>query len=115
LKESPFAQKEELEVKYQGIRPAPGYPSQPDHTEKRTMWQVMDVKKQTGIDLTESLAMVPASSVSALVFASKHSKYFAVGKIDKDQVADYAKRKGVSADVAENMLASAYETAPDKA
>ena len=75
-----------LKVKYQGIRPAPGYPSQPDHTEKSTMWDLMDIEKQTGIELTESLAMSPAASVSAIMFAAKESKYFAVGKIEKDQV-----------------------------
>lgn len=75
-----------LKVKYQGIRPAPGYPSQPDHTEKSTMWDLMDIEKQSGIELTESLAMSPAASVSAIMFAAKESKYFAVGKIEKDQV-----------------------------
>ena len=84
-----------LAVKYQGIRPAPGYPSQPDHTEKKTMWQTMDVEKLSGIVLSEGLAMMPAAAVSALVFASKHSSYFAVGKIQKDQIHDYAARKNM--------------------
>jgi 5-methyltetrahydrofolate--homocysteine methyltransferase len=83
-----------LKIKYQGIRPAPGYPSQPDHTEKETMWDLMQVEKNTGIALSDSLAMMPASSVSALVFAHKDSEYFAVGQIAKDQVQDYATRKG---------------------
>lgn len=70
----------------QGIRPAPGYPSQPDHTEKLTLWQLMDVEKHTGISLTESLAMNPAASVCALYFAHPESTYFSVGKICADQV-----------------------------
>ena len=84
-----------LNVKYQGIRPAPGYPSQPDHTEKKTMWDLMQVKELTGIELTESLAMNPASSVSGLYFANPHAHYFAVEEICKDQVEDYARRKGL--------------------
>lgn len=75
-----------LKIKYDGIRPAPGYPTQPDHTEKRTMWKAMDVEAETGIGLTESLAMTPAASVSGLYFANPKSCYFAVGKIQKDQV-----------------------------
>jgi 5-methyltetrahydrofolate--homocysteine methyltransferase len=85
-----------LRCKYQGIRPAPGYPSQPDHTEKRTLWKLLDVEAHSGIRLTESLAMWPASAVSALVFADPASKYFAVGKIGRDQVEDYAARKGMT-------------------
>jgi len=67
-----------LNVGYQGIRPAPGYPTQPDHSEKLTMWSMMKIKEQTGIELTESLAMHPASSVSGQYFANKHAQYFAV-------------------------------------
>ncbi len=78
----------------QGIRPAPGYPSQPDHTEKRTMWDLMDAEAATGIKLTESLAMWPAASVSGLIFASKASQYFAVGKITHEQVREGAGRPG---------------------
>lgn len=73
-----------LNVKYQGIRPAPGYPSQPDHTEKQTMWEVMKIQEQTGIVLTESLAMNPAASVSGLYFANPNAHYFAVEEICKD-------------------------------
>ncbi|CAK8688788.1 unnamed protein product [Clavelina lepadiformis] len=91
-------------IKYQGIRPAPGYPSQPDHTEKLTMWEVMKVKENTGIELTESLAMNPAASVSGLYFAHPQSTYFAVGKISEDQVSDYAARKGRSKQEAETWL-----------
>ena len=83
-----------LNVEYKGIRPAPGYPSQPDHTEKTTMWNLMQIEEQTGIALTESLAMAPASSVSGLLFANECAHYFAVQDICKDQVHDYAKRKG---------------------
>ena len=93
-----------LKVKYSGIRPAPGYPSQPDHTEKQTMWRLMKVKEHTGIDLTESLAMWPASSVSALVFASPESQYFAIGKITKDQIVDYAQRKKMTVEQTEKWL-----------
>jgi len=71
-------------VQYQGIRPAPGYPSQPDHTEKVTMWEMMQIKEQTGIELTESLAMTPASSVCGLYFANPNSHYFSVEEICKD-------------------------------
>ncbi|KAG5194592.1 hypothetical protein JEQ12_012868 [Ovis aries] len=74
-------------LRYEGIRPAPGYPSQPDHTEKLTMWRLADVEQRTGIRLTESLAMAPASAVSGLYFSNLKSKYFAVGKISKDQLA----------------------------
>ena len=70
----------------QGIRPAPGYPSQPDHTEKETMWALIKAEEQTGMQLTESMAMLPAAAVSGLYFAGKPSLYFAVGKITADQV-----------------------------
>ncbi|KAG9294279.1 hypothetical protein G9A89_021638 [Geosiphon pyriformis] len=81
-----------LSVKYQGIRPAPAYPSQPDHREKGTMWNLANIEEETGITLTESYAMLPAASVSALIFANPESQYFAVGKIEKDQVLNYTKR-----------------------
>jgi 5-methyltetrahydrofolate--homocysteine methyltransferase len=102
---------EMLKVQYQGIRPAPGYPSQPDHTEKATMWELMDVEQKIGVELTESLAMLPAASVSGLVFAGKCSSYFAVGKISDDQVKSYAERKGMDLKTAEKWLAPmlAYE------
>ena len=93
-----------LQVKYQGIRPAPGYPSQPDHTEKSTMWDLMSVTKLSGIELSEGLAMMPAAAVSALVFSSKHSNYFAVGKIQKDQIVDYAARKKMEVKDVERWL-----------
>ncbi|VDM37770.1 unnamed protein product [Toxocara canis] len=82
-----------LSIKYTGIRPAPGYPIQPDHTEKATLWRLLDAENLAGIKLTESYAMEPAASVCGLYFAHPQSQYFAVGKIDKDQVQDYALRK----------------------
>uniref|UniRef100_A0A803YKG7 Methionine synthase n=1 Tax=Meleagris gallopavo TaxID=9103 RepID=A0A803YKG7_MELGA len=91
-------------IKYKGIRPAPGYPSQPDHTEKLTMWKLANIEETTGIGLTESLAMTPASAVSGLYFSSPKSKYFAVGKICKDQVEDYALRKKLSVAEVEKWL-----------
>ncbi|XP_075352084.1 methionine synthase isoform X3 [Mycteria americana] len=91
-------------IKYEGIRPAPGYPSQPDHTEKLTMWKLANIEETTGIGLTESLAMIPASAVSGLYFSSPKSKYFAVGKICKDQVEDYALRKNLSVAEVEKWL-----------
>ncbi|KAJ3409078.1 methionine synthase [Chytriomyces confervae] len=103
---------EMLQVKYQGIRPAPGYPSQPDHTEKETMWRLMDIASLTGITLTESLAMTPAAAVSAVCFSHPEAQYFAVGKIEKDQVVDYAKRKEMPLETVEKWLAPnlAYDT-----
>ncbi|XP_038616960.1 methionine synthase [Tachyglossus aculeatus] len=91
-------------VRYEGIRPAPGYPSQPDHTEKITMWRLADVAETTGIVLTESLAMAPASAVSGLYFSSAQSRYFAVGKVYKDQVEDYARRKNLPVTEVERWL-----------
>eukprot|EP00903_Cladosiphon_okamuranus_P009574 g9116.t1 len=93
-----------FKLKYQGIRPAPGYPSQPDHTEKRTMWNLLNAAELTGIELSESLSMLPASSVSALVFAHPDSEYFAVGTIGKDQVTSYAERKGMDVETCEKWL-----------
>uniref|UniRef100_A0A8D0HEK4 Methionine synthase n=1 Tax=Sphenodon punctatus TaxID=8508 RepID=A0A8D0HEK4_SPHPU len=91
-------------IRYEGIRPAPGYPSQPDHTEKLTMWKLADIEETTGIQLTESLDMTPASAVSGLYFSSLKSKYFAVGKICKDQVEDYALRKNLPVAEVEKWL-----------
>ena len=95
-----------LKVKYSGIRPAPGYPTQPDHTEKITMWRVMQVEEKTGITLTESLAMNPAASVCALILAHPQSEYFSVGKIAKDQTEDYAARKNMKTEEVERWLRS---------
>jgi 5-methyltetrahydrofolate--homocysteine methyltransferase len=99
---------------YRGIRPAPGYPAQPDHTEKPLIWQLLDVETAIGVRLTESMAMYPASSVSGLYLGHPHAKYFGVGQIQRDQVADYARRKGLTLDEAERWLAPmlAYEREP---
>merc|ERR1711871_525492 len=93
-----------LKTKYVGIRPAPGYPTQPDHTEKNLMWKLLDAEKAVGIELTDSLAMLPAASVSALVFANECSTYFQVGKVCKDQMVDYAARKGMSLEEVEKWM-----------
>jgi 5-methyltetrahydrofolate--homocysteine methyltransferase len=90
--------------KYQGIRPAPGYPACPDHTEKKRLFELLDAEKQIGIQLTESYAMYPASAVSGFYFSHPESTYFGLGKIAKDQVSDYAKRKGMSLDDVERWL-----------
>jgi 5-methyltetrahydrofolate--homocysteine methyltransferase len=94
-----------IEEKYQGIRPAAGYPSCPDHTEKATLWKLLDVEKRAGISLTESYAMWPAASVSGLYFSNPEARYFAVDQITRDQVEDYAKRKGWPISTAERWLA----------
>mmetsp|Transcript_24210 Transcript_24210/g.49556 ORF Transcript_24210/g.49556 Transcript_24210/m.49556 type:complete len:671 (+) Transcript_24210:2-2014(+) len=93
-----------LKIKYVGVRPAPGYPSQPDHTEKTTMWNAIKAKELAGITLSESLSMIPAASVSALVFAHPQSCYFAVGQVGKDQVQSYAERKNMELELAERWL-----------
>ncbi len=89
---------------YQGIRPAMGYPASPDHTEKDLLWDLLDAEANTGIWLTESKAMVPTASVSGLYFAHPQARYFAVGKLNKDQIEDYAKRKGMALNEAEKWL-----------
>ncbi|AFX98496.1 methionine synthase [Candidatus Endolissoclinum faulkneri L2] len=97
---------------YQGIRPAPGYPACPDHTEKRTLFDLLDAEKQVGVNLTKSFAMWPAASVSGWYFSHPSARYFGLGKIDRDQVEDYAQRKGMSTKLIERWLASslAYDT-----
>jgi 5-methyltetrahydrofolate--homocysteine methyltransferase len=93
-----------IQEKYRGIRPAAGYPACPDHTEKGPLWCLLDVQANTGMLITESFAMWPGSSVSGLYFAHPESRYFSLGKIDRDQVADYSKRKGVSVAEIERWL-----------
>ncbi len=93
-----------IKEKYKGIRPAPGYPAQPDHTEKITIFNLLEAEKNTGISLTENLAMHPAASVCGLYFANPEAKYFTIGKISKDQVLDYKKRKGMSLEEIEKWL-----------
>ena len=90
--------------KYRGIRPAPGYPAQPDHTEKGTLFKLLDAEERAGVKLTESYAMWPGSSVSGLYFSHPDTRYFGVGKIERDQVEDYARRKGWSVEEAERWL-----------
>lgn len=94
-----------IREKYQGIRPAPGYPANPDHTQKAVIWKLLDVEKNTGIQLTESLAMWPASSVSGWYFSHPDSRYFAVGTIGEDQLEDYARRRNIRIEEARNWLA----------
>ena len=93
-----------IKEKYQGIRPAPGYPACPDHTEKGTLWKLLDVENQTGIKLTESFAMFPTAAVSGWYFSHPESRYFSVGKIGRDQVKNYASRKGWTLAEAERWL-----------
>lgn len=104
-----------IREKYRGIRPAPGYPAQPDHTEKLILWKLLNVEKFAGIRLTESLAMHPAASVCGLYFAHPAARYFAVGKLERDQVEDYARRKGMSLAEIEKWLAPYLNYDPDSA
>jgi 5-methyltetrahydrofolate--homocysteine methyltransferase len=103
-KDENLKNEELIKEEYAGIRPAPGYPAQPDHTEKPIIWSLLDVEKNTGMILTESMAMIPTAAVSGLYFAHPESHYFGIGKIAKDQVEDYAKRKGISIEEAERWL-----------
>ncbi len=98
--------------KYQGIRPAPGYPAQPDHSEKITIFKLLDAERNAGVTLTESLAMWPGSSVSGVYYSHPQSEYFGVGKVERDQVEDYAERKGASVAEIERALASILNYIP---
>jgi 5-methyltetrahydrofolate--homocysteine methyltransferase len=98
-----------IQEKYKGIRPAPGYPACPDHTEKYKLFELLDATNNTGIQLTESLAMYPASSVCGWYFANPESRYFGIGKIEKDQVEDYAKRKNMAIEEVERWLRPVLE------
>jgi len=102
-----------IQEKYRGIRPAAGYPACPDHTEKGTLWSLLDVQTNTGMQITESYAMWPGSSVSGLYFAHPESRYFSLGKIDRDQVADYHQRKGMSVAEVERWLGQNLNYDPD--
>jgi 5-methyltetrahydrofolate--homocysteine methyltransferase len=99
-----LSNEEIIQEKYRGIRPAPGYPSCPDHTEKGPLWHLLDVQAKTGMLITESFAMWPGSSVSGFYFAHPESRYFDLGKIDRDQVADYHERKRMSVAEVERWL-----------
>ncbi len=100
---------------YQGIRPAPGYPAQPDHTEKATLFRLLQAETNAGMALTESFAMTPPASVSGLYFGHPDSHYFGVGKIDRDQVEDYARRKGWDMQTAERWLSPILNYEPGAA
>jgi 5-methyltetrahydrofolate--homocysteine methyltransferase len=103
-KDENLSNEELIKETYAGIRPAPGYPAQPDHTEKDTLFRLLDAEKQIGLHLTESKAMVPTAAVSGLYFSNRNAHYFGTGKIAKDQVEDYARRKGMSFEEAEKWL-----------
>jgi len=105
--EERFENEDLIDEKYQGIRPAPGYPACPDHTEKGLLWELIDPETNAGMTITESFAMLPTAAVSGFYFSHPESRYFGLGKIDKDQVEDYAERKGWSMDVAERWLSPA--------
>jgi 5-methyltetrahydrofolate--homocysteine methyltransferase len=101
-----------IEESYRGIRPAPGYPAQPDHTEKATLFALLDAKARIGVELTESFAMWPGSSVSGLYIAHPEAHYFGVAKVERDQVEDYAARKGMSVREVERWLAPVLNYSP---
>jgi len=99
-----FNHNELIHEKYQGIRPAPGYPAQPDHTEKQTLFRLLDATATTGTELTESCAMHPGAAVCGLLFSHPESQYFAISELQKDQIEDYAQRKGMSVEEVEKWL-----------
>ena len=105
--------KDLIREEYQGIRPAPGYPACPDHTEKALLWRLLDADRTAGIRLTESYAMFPTAAVSGFYFSHPKAHYFGVGKIDRDQVASYAQRKGFTVSEAERWLAPILGYDPD--
>jgi len=105
-KDEAYANEQLISEAYQGIRPAPGYPACPDHTEKAKLFEMLNVTENTSIALTESYAMYPASAVSGWYFSHPDAQYFNVGKIDREQLADYARRKGITEEVAERWLAA---------
>lgn len=113
-KQETFSNDELIHQKYRGIRPAPGYPACPDHTEKGTIWSLLDVEAKIGICITESYAMWPGSSISGIYFAHPESRYFSLGKIGRDQVEDYAQRKGISLEECERWLSPNLNYDPDK-
>ena len=99
-----LSNEELIKEKYTGIRPAPGYPACPDHTEKATLFKLLDAEKETGVTLTEHYAMFPTAAVSGWYFSHPDSRYFAIGKLNRDQIEDYAQRKGMSVAEAERWL-----------
>ena len=105
MKEENLTQEELVKEQYRGIRPAPGYPANPDHTQKEVIWDLLKPLENASIELTESWAMLPAAAVSGWYFSHPESQYFGVTKLDRDQVNDYAERKGVTIERAESLLA----------
>ena len=112
-KDETYTNDELIKEKYHGIRPAPGYPACPDHLEKRKLFDLLEAEKNTGVELTESYAMYPAASVSGWYIRHPDAKYFGLGKINKDQIEDYARRKDISVEVIEKWLASVLAYDPD--
>ena len=110
-----FSNEDLIAEKYRGIRPAPGYPAQPDHTEKGTIFKLLDVETQAGIKLTESFAMWPGAAVSGLYLSHPESHYFGVGKVERDQVEDYARRKGWTIVETERWLSPVLNYDPRRA
>ncbi|HEY1140853.1 MAG TPA: vitamin B12 dependent-methionine synthase activation domain-containing protein, partial [Lysobacter sp.] len=102
-----------IDEAYVGIRPAPGYPACPEHSEKATLFRLLDAENNAGVKLTESFAMYPAAAVSGYYFSHPRSQYFVVGRVSKEQVEDYARRKGVSLAQAERWLASNLDYDPE--
>ncbi|MFN9968223.1 MAG: vitamin B12 dependent-methionine synthase activation domain-containing protein, partial [Lysobacteraceae bacterium] len=102
-----------IREQYRGIRPAPGYPACPEHSEKRTIFDLLQAEDRIGLSLTENFAMYPASAVSGLYFSHPDSQYFVVGRLSREQVADYAKRKGIPLEQAERWLAPNLDYDPD--
>jgi 5-methyltetrahydrofolate--homocysteine methyltransferase len=107
-----LAAEELIAEKYRGIRPAPGYPACPDHTEKAPLFDLLGAPQNAGLTLTESFAMLPTAAVSGFYFSHPESRYFAVGKIDRDQAQDYARRKAMPFEVVEKWLAPALSYEP---
>ena len=107
-----LSNEELIKEAYRGIRPAPGYPACPDHTEKSTLFELLDATNATGISLTEHLAMFPAAAVSGFYYSHPDSRYFAVGRVAKDQVADLAKRKGMEMATMERWLSPILDYDP---
>jgi 5-methyltetrahydrofolate--homocysteine methyltransferase len=99
-----LSNEELIQEEYRGIRPAPGYPACPDHTEKGVLWELLDPANNAGMQLTESFAMLPTASVSGMYFSHPEARYFGIGKLGRDQITDYAQRKGMSVEVVERWL-----------
>ena len=114
-KKEKLTNKQLIKEEYIGIRPAPGYPACPDHSQKETLFKLLDIPNNLKVKLTESFAMSPSSSVSGLYFSNPKASYFGIGKINKDQVTDYAKRRGISVEEAEKWLGPNLSYSPKKA